>query len=228
MRFGRELNATDDRPHFAPLGRHPHDWLPIVEGKQLRPFGIDLDRSTLGIPRTLASTLLDAASSFDRDRIAYRDVAAATNKLTLIAAMLPRGSVSTHTVFCLKTPLDQDAQWCLLGLLNSLVANYLVRLQVTTHVTTALMARLPVPRPPAESAEFCRLVELSRLIAVSNIEATVDEYAEVNSIAARLYSVSNDQYAHVLDSFPLIPENVRAACLAVHVRATETRKHGAN
>ena len=228
VRFGRELNATDDRPHFAPLGRHPHDWLPIVEGKQLRPFGIDLDRSTLGIPRTLASTLLDAASSFDRDRIAYRDVAAATNKLTLIAAMLPRGSVSTHTVFCLKTPLDQDAQWCLLGLLNSLVANYLVRLQVTTHVTTALMARLPVPRPPAESAEFCRLVELSRLIAVSNIEATVDEYAEVNSIAARLYSVSNDQYAHVLDSFPLIPENVRAACLAVHVRATETRKHGAN
>ena len=41
----------------------------------------------------------------------------------------------------------QPSQYCLLALLNSLVANYLVRLQVTTHVTTALMARLPVPRP---------------------------------------------------------------------------------
>ena len=36
-------------------------------------------------------------------RIAYRDVASATNKLTLIAAMLPAGTVSTHTVFVSKT-----------------------------------------------------------------------------------------------------------------------------
>ena len=30
--------------------------------------------------------------------------------------------------------------------MNSLVANYLVRLRVMTHVTTATMARLPVPQ----------------------------------------------------------------------------------
>ena len=49
--------------------------------------------------------------------------------------MLPANVVSTHTVFCLKTDLDERSQWCLLGLMNSLVANYLVRLNVTTHVT---------------------------------------------------------------------------------------------
>ena len=79
--------------------------------------------------------------------------------------MLPRGTVSTHTVFCLKTALDERSQWCLLGLLNSFVANYLVRLQVTTHVTTALMARLPVPRPRENTAQFDRLVELAKRIS---------------------------------------------------------------
>jgi hypothetical protein len=213
VRFGRELNATDDRPHFVPNASRRH-LLPVVEGKHLRPFGVDLNRSTAGIPRTIASTLLDAESSFDRQRIAYRDVASATNKLTLIAAMLPRGCVSTHTLFCLKTPLDEASQWCLLGLLNSFVANYLVRLQVTTHVTTALMARLPVPRPSMESAEFRRLAELSRLIAASEIESTADAYAEVNAIAARIYGVTRDEFAHVLSTFPLIAGDLRARCLA--------------
>jgi hypothetical protein len=41
--------------------------------------------------------------------------------------MLPANAISTHTVFCLKSDLDEESQWCLLGLLNSLVANYLVR-----------------------------------------------------------------------------------------------------
>src|SRR6185295_8981209 len=72
-RFGRELNATDDRVHFGTHG------LPILEGK-------------------------------------------------LIAAMIPEGNVTTHTIFCLKERLDTDVQWFLCGMFNSFVANYLVRL----------------------------------------------------------------------------------------------------
>jgi hypothetical protein len=44
VRFGRELNATDDRHRFVPL-RSRSGLLPIVEGKQLSPFRIDLSRS---------------------------------------------------------------------------------------------------------------------------------------------------------------------------------------
>ena len=36
-------------------------------------------------------------------------------------------------------------QYFLCGLFNSFVVNYLVRLRVSTHVTTALVERLPVP-----------------------------------------------------------------------------------
>jgi len=220
VRFGRELNATDDRPHFVRLTGRDKSILPVVEGKQLSPFQVDLERSASGIPLTIAARLVDAATAFDRDRIAYRDVASATNKLTLIAAMLPRGTISTHTVFCLKSPLDQRSQWCLLGLLNSFVANYLVRVQVTTHVTTALMARLPVPRPPDHSIEFNRMAALSKRLAAAGIDDAT-AYTELNSIAAQLYAVTLDEFAHILGTFPLIPESVRRECLSTYARACE-------
>jgi len=215
-RFGRELNATEDRPRFVPLGSRAR-LRPIVAGKQLSPFQVDLTRSTHGVAIATAS----------RARIAYRDVASATNRLTLIAAMLPASVISTHTVFCLKSDLDERSQWCLLGLLNSLVANYLVRLNVTTHVTTALMSRLPVPRPSRESGAFDRLATLARSLALTGIDGDMGAYAELNAIAAGLYGLSTEQYSVVLDSFPLLPKTLREACFADHVRATETRKHGA-
>jgi hypothetical protein len=201
VRFGRELNATDDRHRFVPL-RSRSGLLPIVEGKQLSPFRIDLSRSTHAI-----------AATPSRPRIAYREVASATNKLTLIAAMLPASVISTHTVFCLKSQLDEESQWCLLGLMNSLVANYLVRLHVTTHVTAALMSRLRVPRPEEGSHDFSRLVELAQALAASGVDDNSAAYAELNAIAARLYGLSLDQFGFVLSTFPLIPPEHRDVCL---------------
>ena len=218
-RFGRELNATDDRDHFIlrpPRHRLSHlpSHLPIVEGKHLAPFQVAVDATTHAVSRATASRLIDPAVSFLRDRLAYRDVASATNRLTLIAGPLPAGTLSTHTVFVLKTPLAPDAQWCLLGLLNSLVANYLVRLNVTTHVTTALMARLPVPRPPDDSPAFRAIAGLARKLSVTGIDAAPDAYAQLNALVALLYGIRGDDYQHVVASFPLLPQSLRDRCVA--------------
>jgi hypothetical protein len=218
VRFGRELNATDDRPSFVARSRSK-SLLPIVEGKQISPFRVALERSTLAIPRKLAGPI-----DCDRERIAYRDVASATNRLTLIAGMLPAGAVSTHTVFVSKTALDEESRWCLLGILNSLVANYLVRLQVTTHVTTSLMARLPVPRPPEASDEFKTLTTLARRISVAGIETSIADYAELNAVVAGLYGLSVEDYGHVLNTFPLLDRQLIAACLERYQQ--HPRKHG--
>ena len=145
--------------------------------------------------------------------------------------MLPAAAISTHTVFCLKTRLDADSQWCLLGLLNSLVANYLVRLNVTTHVTAAHMSRLRVPRPLADSNEFKELAALARRLAKAGVTDDCDDYARINAIAARLYGIARDEYAFILDTFPLIPRSQRESCLAALVAKnihgnTEAQKHG--
>ena len=173
---------------------NPRALLPVVDGKHLRPFGVDLANVGRGIARDAAAMLLDGAARFERDRVCYRDVASVSNRLTLIAARLPAGVVSTHTVFCAKTTFTAADTWCLVGLLNSLIANYLVRLQMTTHVTTALMARLPVPRPAAGSPVHVSITSLAESLSHRAFEEDAEGYARLNALAAHAYEVTRDEY----------------------------------
>jgi hypothetical protein len=207
--FGRELNATDDRGHFVPTPASPRDCL-IVEGKQIAPFRIELGMARYAIPAREASRLL--GTSFTRARLAYRDVASASNRLTLIAAILPPNVVSTHTLFCAKGDVDPDVQQFLCGIFNSFVANYLVRLRVSTHVTVAIVERLFVPHPSLDSIEFATVVELTRILTKNPHDAAAA--ARLQGVAAALYGCTDLEYRHILESFPLVPVVDRAAALA--------------
>jgi hypothetical protein len=209
VHFGRELNATDDRHHFSSGGAG----LPVIEGKHLRPFGVELPSAEDGarIPARIAARLLDPPRTFRRARLGYREVAAATNRLTLIAAIIPADVVTTHTIFCIKETIAETAQHYLCGMFNSFVANYLVRMRVGTHVTAAIIDRLPVPRPPLGSRAYLRLAALSRRLRRRD---TAADRARLQALAARLYEVTEDEFAHVLGTFPLVPEADRAAALS--------------
>jgi len=214
IRFGRELNATDDRPHFGARG------LPVVDGKHIEPFRAHTASCQRFISAAKARELLPAAS-FERARLAYRDVASATNKVTLIAAILPAGCVSTHTLFCLRDRLPPASQWFLCGVFNSLVVNYLVRMRVTTHVTTATVARLPIPPPGHRPSVEREIAALARLLSR---RYDLFAWAELQAHAARLYQLTPAEFAHVLETFPLIPSNDRHAAHSTYVRATEARR----
>ena len=168
-----------------------------------------LDRVTRRAGIAAVRERLGRAASFTRSRLAYREVAAATNRLTLIAAILPAHTISVHTVFCLRTPLAADEQDVLCALLNSFVANYLVRRWVTTHVTASIVERLPVPRPERGTRQF---TELARDAArLRDGEYDGDLVSAVQARAARAYGVSADDFAYILDSFPLVPADERAS-----------------
>jgi hypothetical protein len=210
-RFGRELNATDDRCHFL-AGAPARGTLPVVEGKHLTPFVAHVGDAGLRIPAAKAASLLDGAATFRRARLAYRDVASATNRLSLIAAIVPARAVTTHTLFCLKTPLDADAQHFLCGVFNSFVANYLVRCRISTHVSAGVIARLPVPKPPRESPAFRAISDIAaRLCAGAQDAAAV---AQLQALVARLYDLTEDQFVHVLETFPLVDRPLRDAAAA--------------
>jgi hypothetical protein len=150
-----------------------------------------------------------------RARLAYRDVASATNRLTLISAIIPARAVTTHTLFCLRTRLPMAEQHVLCALLNSFVANYLIRLRVNTHVTATLMSRLPVPVIREGDALFARLGTLSASLArdTKPVEQ-MEEYAQLQALCAHAYQLRASEFEHVLGTFPLIPEDVRTAALA--------------
>ena len=207
VQFGRELNASDDRKHFEPF-EAGGSARPVVEGKQIDPFRIDLARSRYQL-KTGAPDRVPR-----RARLAYRDVASATNRLTLIAAIIPARAVTTHTLFCLKTPLSLDAQHVLCGLMNSFVANYLVRFRVNTHVTASLVSRLHVPYIDAADHAFDHIRALVRELLTGGGAEEAEAYAELQAVVARVYGLNSRDLEHVLSTFPLVPEVLRAATLA--------------
>ena len=219
VRFGRELNATDDKHHFRIDG----GGLPVVEGKHLCAFGVDTAACRHRITRAAAARLLNPGETFERARLAYREVASATNRMTLIAAVLPPGVVSTHTVFCLKDPLADTAQQYLCGMFNSYVANYLVRLRVGTHVTAAIISRLHVPRPAADDPRYQEVAASSQCLAAG---ADVRRLAGLNAAAAALYGLTPSQFAHVLRSFPLVPERERSLAFELFLKRRRPEAEG--
>ena len=189
VRFGRELNATDDRDCFADRATGATGW-PVVEGRHLSPFRVSLDRVTRVADPDRASSRLGDPARAARARLAYRDVAAATNRTTLIAAIVPARTVTVHTVFCLRDRLPLPEQRVLCALLNSFVANYLARRWVTTHVTTAIVEALPIPRIGRHSPLFRRLHDAALALA---------------------FGITDEEYAHVLTTFPLFAAAERLA-----------------
>ena len=206
-RFGRELNASDDRAAFRPgrLG------LPVIDGKHLEPFRVLLGSVQRSIGASDARRLLPA-DRHERPRLAYRDVASATNRLTFIAAVLPARSVSTHTVFCLRGALPLVAHHFLCGLFNSFVVNYLVRLRVTTHVTIATVEQLPIPTADAVPAAYAEIAALARLLSRRPEPSAL---ARLNARVAELYQLSAAEFEHVLETFPLIPIEERDLALSI-------------
>ena len=59
-RFGRELNATDDRAHF----QRRRAGLPVLEGKHIEPFRAHGERALASIPARAAAQLLDAPKTY--------------------------------------------------------------------------------------------------------------------------------------------------------------------
>jgi hypothetical protein len=207
--FGRELNATDDRALFRPRGR---GW-PLVEGKHLSPFHVDVAAASRSVSAPDARRALGAHRG-ETPRLAYRDVASATNKMTLIAALLPSRCVSTHTIFCLRTPLPLRVQHFLCGMFNSFLVNFLVRMRVTTHVTTAIVEQLPVPTWDVAPAAAMDIAALARFLARRHDAAA---FARLNALVASLYQLTEEEFSRVLETFPLVETAERTGAMEAFV-----------
>jgi hypothetical protein len=204
--FGRELNATDDRQCFS----NGKDGLPVIEGKHVDPFVVRMNDARVRVHPDVAARKLDPRRTFGRARLAFRDVASSTNRTTLIAAVIPPGCVTTHTLFCLRTPLGSSDQWLLCALLNSFVANYLIRPRVSSHVSVSTILRLPVPRPYRNSPQARELAARARLLSRRR-EGAEAVHARLQALAAAAYGVTPEQFRHVLSTFPLVDESERNA-----------------
>jgi hypothetical protein len=84
---------------------------------------------------------LDVAS-FGRARIVFREIARSTDRRSMIATMLPPGSLTTYTLRAVDLP--RFSYWWIVGVLNSLVFDLVTRLRGNLHLSTCYDL-LPIP-----------------------------------------------------------------------------------
>ena len=133
--------------------------------------------------------------------------------------------------------LQASERLYLLAVLNSFVVDYQLRQRITNHLSYFFVYSLPVPRLREGSSGFRPLVErAARLVGttaefdnllkeVFGPEAThqthgvTDEAerltlrAEIDSRVAQLYDLTEEEFDHILSTFPLVKEEVKTRTL---------------
>lgn len=240
----RELHMSDDRELFTEVPGS--SCLPLVEGKMVHQFESSIQapkywidehegrRSLLGQTKVDVGQLL----SYQRYRVAYRKIARSTDSRTMISAILPRASFSSDSLVVSFEPTDEQSQLLLLAFLNSLSFDYFLRQQVSANLTMFFIYQCPVPRlSPLDpltkpvvkrSARLvCTTPEFDALAKLAGMEShrggATDPAerarlrAELDGLVAHLYGLTESEFAHILGTFPLVPQPVKAAAQAAYL-----------
>jgi hypothetical protein len=126
------------------------------------------------------------------------------------------------------------------SLFNSFCCDWLIRQRITNTLSFFFVYQLPIPRLTSKDASFRPLVErAARLIGtapefdellqdVFGPKATHQTHggydpkerqtlrAEIDALVARTYALTEDEFAHILSTFPLVPEEVKLQTLRAY------------
>jgi hypothetical protein len=155
-----------------------------------------------------------------RARLAFRDVARATDTRTVIAALLPPSVFVVNTAPVLLWPRgDERDEAYLLGILASVPLDWYARRFVELHLNFFIFNPLPVPRPSRDDPFWQRAVELAGRLASPDerfsdwADAVGVEWGpldpiekramidELDAVVAHLYGLDADQLTHIFETF---------------------------
>jgi len=241
VRFTREFDMTNDSHlfHTAPgPGRLPlYEGKMIWQfDHRLAPPRYWVDekagrRALLGREKDTGQKL-----DYQAYRLGFRDVAANTNERSAIATIVPKSHFVGNTL-PVHVPLVDGApnEVELLGLsaaFNSFVFDWMIRQKITNHLNMFYVSQMPCPRLTAADAAFGPIVErAARLICTTpEFDALAREVglrshkqgaadpaerarlrAELDGLVAHLYGLTEDEFAYILTTFPLVAEDVKQA-----------------
>ena len=154
-------------------------------------------------------------------RVAFRDVARATDSRTVIPCLVPPDVILVEKApYLLRLGGSAKDEAYLLGVLASVPFDWYARRFVETKVSFSLLRTMPVPHPTAVGGMPERLVEISGRLAavdkryerwaeavgvpvgsVKTNEERDDLIAELDAVVALLYGLNREQLVHVFETF---------------------------
>lgn len=237
LKLGNELHMTNDSQVFE-LAWAPGR-LPLYEGKMINQFTSSLKNARYWVIESAGRSLLlgrtpDAGQElpYQEFRFAYRSIGRTTDSRTLIGTMIPAHSFYGHSLNAAIEPRDSSIQLYIAALLNSFVFDYFLRLSVGSNLTMFYIYQTPAPRlQPSDQRCLSLSKRAARLICVDpaydglackvglsgHKDGATDPTerarlrAEIDGLVAHLYGLSEEEFAHILKTFPLVPEPAKVA-----------------
>jgi hypothetical protein len=178
------------------------------------------------------------ALDYQAYRCGFRDIASNTNERTLVSTMIPPtfhgNKLPTVRVFDSEgqRQIDNATQLFLSAVWNSFTMDWVLRQKVTTTINFFYLYQLPVPRLSAVEPRFGPITQrAARLICTTpefdalaisvglkgHQDGTTDPTeraklrAELDGLVAHLYGLSEEEFTHILGTFPLVAQPVKVA-----------------
>lgn len=213
---------------FNHLFEKPRYWIAEKEGRT----------ALLGRQEDLGQKL-----DYQDYRLGFRKIASNTNARTMISTLIPPNfhaenfqSVRTYDNKG-NRQIDYDVMFYLCGVWNSFVLDYLLRMRVTANVNFFYVYQLPIPRLTKNDRYFNDIVqhtaklicttpefdELAQEVGLGSYQQGVTSEtkraklrAEIDGMVAHLYGLTEEEFAYILTTFPLVPEAVKQAALEAY------------
>ncbi len=147
-----------------------------------------------------------------------------------INLLQPFDFVVTVDSWSVAPSLTSGEELFLVGCFNSFVVDWLLRQKITAHLNMFYVYQVPVPRLTDDDPAFAPIVSrAARLTCVSpEFDALAKEVgltrhqpleaaerarlrAELDGLVAHLYGVTEEEFVHILASFPLVDEATKHA-----------------
>ncbi len=246
VRPDRELDATNDRPLMDFNSEEcPDGFWPVYKGKSFNLWTPDTGTYYAWADPEIVCQRLQtkrlrgnknkrsAHSEFTAQnlqnpqtlpcfapRVAFRDIARATDSRTIVACLVPPNVFIANTGPYLLWPRgDESDQAYLLGTLSSIPFDWYARRFVELHVNFFVFNPFPIPRPKRNNVLWQRVVQLSGRLASTDerfsewASAVGVEYGpladdkkedmihELDAVVAHLYGLNKRQLRHIFETF---------------------------
>lgn len=237
----REFHMTDDSKLFKPESGQGR--LLLYEGKMVHQFDHRFSEPRYWVVEKEGRKALlhrerdvEQKLEYQSYRLGFRDVARNTDERTMIAAVLPPNIFAGNTV-TLSSSISGKELFFVTALLNSFPVDFIIRQKVTAHCNMFYVYQLPVPRLTEQDPAFAPLVDrvaklicttpefddLARDVGLGSHKNGVTDpteraklRAELDGLIAHLYGLTEEEFAYILTTFPLVKQSVKDAGLAAY------------
>ena len=224
--ISREVDMTNDKHHFSTT--REKDSIPVIEGRMVQPYRLGAKRYISGSGRkaiwepckqglhaqffiSKKGLSPEIKNRVNHTRVGYCDIAGQTNERSMMAAVVPKDVVCGNKVptILFGGEFSEEHMYLWLGVVNSIVFDWLLRRVLTTTVNYFLLWSIPFPKIKIRDSIAIEIIECARVLS----EMGEDYYdndamgyyrAKIDVLVAKAYGLDFNDIHLILDDFPLL------------------------